>query len=154
MMPSIFFKVITLIKRYLQRLLRIKTLGVRIMIMNENRQVLLIRHTYAPGWHFPGGGVDHRETMVAAAQREAYEEAGIVCQQEPKLLGIFYHTVRGADDHVALFLVESFTQKEVHSPEIAECVWFAIDNLPEDTTVSTRQRLVEYLSASKLSDQW
>jgi 8-oxo-dGTP pyrophosphatase MutT (NUDIX family) len=37
------------------------TLGVRVVLLDGNR-VFLIRHTYLPGWQFPGGGVEPGET--------------------------------------------------------------------------------------------
>ena len=49
------------------------TLGVRTMLIDGDK-VLLIRHTYVPGWHFPGGGVERGETAEASAAREVMEE--------------------------------------------------------------------------------
>ena len=59
------------------RLTRGKTLGVRAVATDAGGRVLLVRHTYTPGWHFPGGGVEKGETAVLSMQRELKEEAGI-----------------------------------------------------------------------------
>ena len=154
MLKTRLFNTITFVRRSLQKLCHIKTIGVRALVMNEQSQVLLVRHTYASGWHFPGGGVDAGETMAEAVLREAYEEAGIITHDKPTLLGVYYHTVRGADDYVALYVIHSFIQKEVVSPEIAECVWFDLEGLPEDVTLPTRHRLSEYLSGTEVPDKW
>jgi len=41
--------------------------------------VLLIQSTRRPGWVLPKGGWESDESCTEAAQREAWEEAGIVC---------------------------------------------------------------------------
>jgi len=53
------------------------TLGVRILVQNSEGKILLVKHSYVPGWHLPGGGVDHGEDVETAARREVYEETGI-----------------------------------------------------------------------------
>ena len=50
-------------------------MGVRVAMI-QNEKVWLVRHTYVPGWHMPGGGVKRGETLEAAARREAFEETG------------------------------------------------------------------------------
>jgi diphosphoinositol-polyphosphate diphosphatase len=48
--------------------------------LNQSRtHVLLIQSTRRPGWVLPKGGWETDETCTEAAQREAWEEAGIVC---------------------------------------------------------------------------
>ncbi|MEM7463993.1 MAG: NUDIX domain-containing protein, partial [Pseudomonadota bacterium] len=44
--------------------MRVKPLsvGVRALIEDDAGRILLIKHTYVPGWHFPGGGVEPGET--------------------------------------------------------------------------------------------
>jgi hypothetical protein len=44
------------------RLTRGQTLGVRAVVRDGDGAFLLVRHTYVPGWTFPGGGVDRLET--------------------------------------------------------------------------------------------
>lgn len=51
------------------------------MPLNESKtHVLLIQSTRRGCWVLPKGGWESDETCVEAAQREAWEEAGIVCE--------------------------------------------------------------------------
>ena len=65
------------------------TIGVRIVVRDGDERVLLVRHTYAPGWHFPGGAVDRRETAVDAAVRELREETGYEGEKARPLASVF-----------------------------------------------------------------
>ena len=53
------------------------TLGTRTAVFDGDNQVLLVRHSYGPGWLLPGGGVERGETIFDSAKREIREEAGI-----------------------------------------------------------------------------
>lgn len=75
------------------RVLRPITIGVRMVVMRDGA-VLLVRHTYQTGWFFPGGGMNRGETPREAAEREAWEEAGIRCSEPPRLVDISTATLR------------------------------------------------------------
>lgn len=121
------------------------TLGVRGVVLDAENRVFLIRHTYVPGWHLPGGGVETGETTLEALTRELREEGDIVIGEPPSLWGIFHNKKASPRDHVLVYVVREFSVLGPKMPdrEIAEAGFFPIDQLPEGTTRATRRRLSE-----------
>jgi 8-oxo-dGTP pyrophosphatase MutT (NUDIX family) len=131
--------------RLKHRLLRSVTMGVRILLIQDG-QVLLVRHTYHDGWQFPGGGVKYGETLAHAAAREALEEAGAQLGESPRLLGVYTHLGEGKSDHVFVFHSEQFVLTQATDRwEIAEARLFPLDELPRDLLGGYRRRLHDYL---------
>jgi 8-oxo-dGTP pyrophosphatase MutT (NUDIX family) len=149
------FKVASLVlQQPWARLTRGMTLGSRVVVLDDQAQVLLVRHTYSPGWILPGGGVEKGETLVAAALREIKEEAGIV-GQSPVLHGMFSNEPAFKGDHVACFIVRQFnTTLWQPNHEIAEARFFPVIDLPHDTTGGTKRRLAEILNGVAVSELW
>lgn len=132
------------------------TIGVRVLVQEGADRVLLVRHTYAPGWHFPGGAIDRRETAVDAAARELREEALIEAMSPPRLVGVFLSTVQRKSDHIVFFEASDWRRIDgkVRPLEIAEVGFFPIRDLPRGTTGGTRRRVAELLSGAKQSADW
>lgn len=131
----------SLFKLYLF-LTRPLTLGVRVMMIRGN-EVLLVRHTYVPGWYMPGGAVDRGETLDAAARREAAEEVRAELKNI-SLLGAYTNFKEWKSDHNIVFLSTDFTLAGGHDHEIAELRFFPLDALPPDVWPGHRLRLDEY----------
>ena len=141
------------VTRGLQYLLGYPTLGVRGMVM-QNNKVLLVKHSYTPGWHFPGGGVDRNETPLAAVKRELFEEVGITCTRDPQLFSIYHYTILGANDYPIVYVVKEFEMTATTCLEIAEIKWFDINELPHDIHTGTATRIQEYLSGQSQAESW
>jgi 8-oxo-dGTP pyrophosphatase MutT (NUDIX family) len=132
------------------------TVGVRAVVLDGDR-VLLVRHTYLPGWQFPGGGVEPGETAQIAGAREAGEETGVEPLGVPDLHGLFLNRIAGGSrDHVAVYVWREWRQRRVFKPnlEIAECGWFGLDSLPGNVEAGTLRRLAEIRSASRPDPEW
>jgi 8-oxo-dGTP pyrophosphatase MutT (NUDIX family) len=132
------------------------TLGAQAIVIDAESRVLLIRHTYRPGWHFPGGGVERGETVRKALERELEEEAGIRLDDEPQFMGLFTNFERFPGDHVAVYVVHHWRQPTIPFPnrEIAEQGFFAYEALPSDTSPGTRRRIEEVLRGLKPDTRW
>jgi len=134
---------------------RALTLGVRAVVFDGGNRVLLVKHSYTPGWHFPGGGVEPRETIAEALARELEEESGVALAGEAELFGLYLNR-RSQRDHIAVFVCRQWKQVRQPKPnlEIVDCRFFPLDALPEDITAASRRRLAEILRGAPRSADW
>ena len=132
------------------------TLGVRAIAQDEGGRVFLVRHTYVPGWHLPGGGVEPGETALEALARELREEACIEITGEAQLHGVYFNRHASDRDHVLVYRVRDFRVlgAKARDREIAEAGFFAPDALPEGLTAGTRARLDEVAHGRTPSPLW
>lgn len=149
----------TLRERAFQSLWRVRrsmTLGVRGVVVNGDGHVLLLRHTYTPGWHLPGGGVEKGETAITAMLRELVEEAGVAAEaQNLRLTSVHANHAFFPNDHVLLYRVGAWRQtKATQRGEIAETGFFDPLSPPADTTPATLRRLGELFMGQPVSDNW
>lgn len=144
-----------LVLQPLHRQVRGMTLGARGLVIDAEDRVLLVRHTYAPGWLMPGGGVERGETLEDALRRELLEEAGVEVEGRPRLFGIYSNHSRFPGDHVALYVVRAFRRRPWQpGAEIAAAEFFPRAALPADATGGTRRRLAEVLDGAEPDGLW
>jgi len=138
------------------RLTRALTVGTQAVVIDKQGRILLVRHTYRPGWHFPGGGVERDETIEVALARELEEEAGVVLVGPPELFGLYANFRVFPSDHVVLFIVRDWQQPVAPPPnrEIAAHGFFAKDELPHDITRAAAARLREIFDEAPRSPMW
>jgi len=135
-------RLIYLIYRVYCFIFRPVTVGVRVMMIDKDR-VLLVRHTYMDGWFMPGGGVKRGETLDQATRREAHEETGATLNNL-SLVGAYTNFEEWKSDHNILFLSTNFTISGEHDLEIAEIRFFPLSALPANLISGHRRRLEEY----------
>ncbi|HZZ59805.1 MAG TPA: NUDIX domain-containing protein [Roseiarcus sp.] len=132
------------------------TLGVRGVVVGKGDSILLVRHGYVSGWHFPGGGVEAGETCLDALGRELEEEACVAVRGEPVLHGLFFNERPSRRDHVAVYVIRDFARLGERRPnrEIKEARFFPRGALPEGTTTGTRARLAEIFDLAPIETRW
>ena len=109
-------------------------MGVRCIILNDQQQVLLVKHTYISGWHLPGGGLNPGESVEDGVFREVQEETGLILENKPMLKGVFHNRETTNRDHIVLFFSKtSQTADSLNkSMEIKTVDFFSLKALPED----------------------
>ena len=131
------------------------TLGVRAMVIDPEGRVLLVRHSYAPGWLFPGGGVERGETAMSSLERELREEASVTLAGAPDLFGLYSNESYFRGDHIAFYVVRAFHRGDFHpNREILEARFFDSASLPRDTSAATQRRILEVQGGREKSPDW
>ena len=137
------------------RLMRGKTLGVRVAVFDLAGAVMLVKHTYAAGWILPGGGVEKGEQLIAAAIREIHEEAGLIAEGPLTLHGIFSNETVFSGDFVCCYVLRQFRREAwVPNFEISDASFFALNQLPTDITAGSKRRLDEIMKGQALTEHW
>ena len=139
------------------RLSRWTTLGARGVVENEKGEILLVRLTYTKGLLFPGGGVEHGETMLTALGRELEEEGGVRLTAPATLFAIYSNHKLMRNDHVALYRVKASGWVPFGDPigrEISEIIWCDPLSPPSDTTPGTQRRLAELYANAPIAPYW
>ncbi|WP_442753384.1 NUDIX domain-containing protein [Methylocystis sp. JAN1] len=154
--PSLRARIVSRIITFGALFQRPMTLGVRGLVIDSDDRVLLVRHTYVPGFYLPGGGVESGETMLQALTRELQEEGGVRLLSAPTLQGVYLNRRVSQRDHVALYVVRHFACHGAKKPdhEIAEAGFFPLDDLPAGATPATRARIAEVLDGEPVSPYW
>jgi ADP-ribose pyrophosphatase YjhB (NUDIX family) len=149
-------------KRFLIRILHVyfaasrgMTLGVRAACFDEAGRIFLVRHTYVPGWHLPGGGVERGETAIEALLKEMREEGNLVASSVPELFHVYFNARISRRDHVLLYrVVVRQTADRPADHEIAEAGFFELDALPEGITEATLRRIAELRGEISPAHHW
>jgi 8-oxo-dGTP pyrophosphatase MutT (NUDIX family) len=132
------------------------TLGVRAVVLSPEGEVFLVRHSYTPGWHLPGGGVEPGQTLVDALAAELAEEGNILLDGPPALHGFFLNRSASRRDHVAVFVVRGFSVigPRAADAEILEARFFPLAALPAGTTPGTQRRIAEAVDGAAPTPYW
>lgn len=119
------------------------TLAADVLVINDDKVLLIDRKNEPLGWAIPGGFVDLYETMEQAALRELHEETGIEANvNDLHLLGIYSDPKRDTRGHTVSAVYIFFSDKEAHAADDArDAKYFHIDNLPENTAFDHREIL-------------
>lgn len=123
--------------------------GCRVLAIDGQGRVLLIRHSYGSGkWMLPGGGLARGEDPVAGATRELFEETG--CRlTRPMVVERPTEDLHGARNTV--HIVAGFT---VDAPcaddrEVIEARFFPAGSLPTPLAAGLAEALPRWITAAQ-----
>lgn len=102
--------------------------GVAALIFDEQRRILLFRHTYRKfEWGIPGGALEYGEQPDQAMVREMFEETGMQIEIQRLLLA----ESSKDDRHVSLiYQCRNVDGAFRESDEISEVKYFDVNELP------------------------
>ena len=124
-----------------------KHVRVRVLILNEEKEVLLVRSWFGhQKWTLPGGGIKRLETPIEAAAREVHEETGLrIAQDHLRELGVFTHDA-GKYAYTVACYAGDIAKREPRTArhrrlEMLDTAWFSVTNLPKDCSPTVAQAL-------------
>lgn len=137
----------------LHGLTRPVAVGALGLVESEGR-IVLVRHSYAPGWRLPGGGMERHEPPAETVMRELTEEIGLSESAPPEPFGLYVHRRGLATNLVVVFKVAAARFDFKPSWEIRALRLADPAAPPEGTTRPTRRRLRELTQNAPRSLYW
>jgi 8-oxo-dGTP pyrophosphatase MutT (NUDIX family) len=154
-MSALRYRLLTRVAHTAYFFIKGMTIGVRAACFDDQGRLFLVRHSYIPGWHMPGGGVERFETVRQALAKELREEGNLELTAPAQLIHVYFNRRTSKRDHVVFFRCQvRQTAPRPRDREIVECGFFPLDALPEGTTSATRRRLAELAGEAEFDELW
>ncbi len=129
--------------------------GVGAVILNEDREVLLVRRRRRPEaeyWTIPGGAVEWGERCEDAVCRETLEEVGLTVEVESLLTVVDHITSVDGTHWVSMeYLVRVLkgAASNLSTSENSDIRWFNLSDLPELLTQPSHEAIDAYLARAR-----
>ena len=121
--------------------------GCRVIALDHEDRILLIRQSYGPRhWLAPGGSIDRGEDPVQTAHRELGEETGCTLTGAGKVAELIERPM-GAYNVVHVVVGRAGGVLKADNREVDAADWFALDALPQDTGRHIREGLAGWITA-------
>jgi 8-oxo-dGTP pyrophosphatase MutT (NUDIX family) len=127
--------------------------GAHAIALTPAGKVILVKLSYAEGWHLPGGGRKAGENAEQNIVRELTEEIGMLAHDG---LEDAYETTEGQDfrrDHASVFIARNVEYRPRRwSLEIEEVIEVDVDALPADLSRRARRWIWAFRDDIGLAD--
>ncbi|MFC0206144.1 NUDIX domain-containing protein [Novosphingobium soli] len=121
--------------------------GVRVVALDAQGRLLLLRHSYgSPKWMPPGGGMRRGEDPLDAGVRELQEETGCALA-DARLLAVCEEALHGSANIVSVVRGRAEGPLRIDRREIVEAGFFPLDALPEPMPAGFPERLRAWAAA-------
>lgn len=122
-------------------------LVVALVFIRQGDAILLVKQSAGEKyWSLPGGLVELGESVEQAAAREVLEETGLTVRIQ-RVVGLYSKPVEGS---LAITFEATVISGALRpgADEIAECRYFALDNLPGHARAHFRERIDDFSKGS------
>lgn len=115
-------------------------------ISNGSIELLLITSIKKQKWIFPKGFIEFNLSAFESAKKEAYEEAGVIGENETVELGSFDLKKKTRTSHVKIFSMEVTKElKDYPEKNLRKRKWFNINDALENIENSDIKNFVQKL---------
>jgi 8-oxo-dGTP pyrophosphatase MutT (NUDIX family) len=128
-------------------------LGVSGAVFDSEGRVLLVRHSYAPGWHLPSGGVKRGEHPDSAVRRELAEELGLSGGRF-RFAGFYARKAGWVSAPVAFYRVDDAVVNFRPNLEVRAICFADPLAAPRGTGRGSLRRLAELAGKAEISPYW
>ena len=123
------------------------TIGSFAIIFDSEERILLCHRRDINAWNLPGGSVESGELPTEAAIRETLEETGLEIEIE-RLAGVYGKANK--DEFVFSFVGRVVRGNIKSTDEADECVYFSLDEFPENTSPKQVERVEDAVKYSEI----